>query len=230
MLSRTSLYTTWRSGGILARGVKGGGRWFQRTRIRTIRPTQRTRSKGPLESTDYQAKNCLGPRIGIPEQGDITRRSVSPVSKQSDRPANAVSSILSSSGSRHPSLAPVMAAHSETASRWQMWTFLISRLTYGSNPGRFNRARNSMNVAHENTIAPPASATASIPARDGPSGYRAALTKTFVSTTTRLARIGKKELEIGVRQALCGCLGRNRIHGFLQPFPCDSSKALVLLY
>ena len=68
--------------------------------------------------TVRRSRKPVGDRIGMFWNGDISRRSQSPVTRQSAAPISAVSSSLSSSGSRHPSFAPAIGTHSETASSW----------------------------------------------------------------------------------------------------------------
>ena len=70
---------------------------------------------GHRYQTVRRSRKPVGDSIGMPWNGDMSRRSQSPVTWQSAAPISAASSSLSSSGSRHRSFAPAIGTHPETA-------------------------------------------------------------------------------------------------------------------
>src|SRR5437763_2247281 len=148
-------------------------------------------------------RNPAGVRIGIPWNGSRTSKSWSPVTRQSARPTRAISSNLSSSGSRQSLTRPDNSTCTALRPKSVTNARRVESSTYLLNFGRASRVSSSSSNSLE-TIRVALSSTQRRHAKGLPSGERTALISTLVSITTRSTLIGHEPPELRVGQAALG--------------------------
>ena len=134
---------------------------------------------------------------------DMGRAASTILRSRSDSTAGKISIFMTAPQRYHPETSLKLE---KSDSRHHGRTSATSPIRSLSLVGRWRRLRSSSNVSLENSSTPFTARTASKTARGRPWGRSAALIRTLVSRTTRSAFIGQKRFELGLCQAVPGCL------------------------